>query len=202
MPDDRSSPTTRVSLLVRLRDPADVEAWRTFVDVYAPLVYSYCRRKGLQEADASDVTQEVLTQVARCIPGFSYDPARGRFRDWLGTVARRRLIRFFEGRSHAARAGAVRVDDLAAPEVDSDWSEEFHARVLQVALEQTRPHFEAATWRAFELVWLEDRTPAAAAAELGVPIEAVYVAKSRALKALRAVVLELADDLPLPGAGV
>ena len=74
MADDSSSPTTRVSLLVRLRDPADGEAWQTFVDVYAPLVYSYCRRKGLQEADASDVTQEVLTQVAALHSGIHLRP--------------------------------------------------------------------------------------------------------------------------------
>jgi RNA polymerase sigma-70 factor (ECF subfamily) len=201
MADDSTSPTTHVSLLVRLRDPADGEAWRTFVDVYAPLVYSYCRRKGLQEADASDVTQEVLTQVARCIPGFTYDRSKGRFRDWLGTVTRRRLLRFFNGRGQEPQARGGDVADVAAPDLDTDWSEEFHARVLQVALDQARPRFEPLTWRLFELVWLEDRAPADAAAEVGVPIETVYVAKSRALKALREAVLELAEDLPLPGAG-
>jgi RNA polymerase sigma factor (sigma-70 family) len=201
MSDAHSSPTTRVSLLIRLRDPADTEAWQTFVDVYTPLVYSYCRRKGLQEADASDVTQEVLTQVARCIPGFTYDPGRGRFRDWLGTVARRRLQRFFNDQSQAPRAADAAMDEVVAPDLDTDWSEEFHARVLQVALERTRPRFEATTWRAFELVWMENRAPADAAAEVGVSIETIYVAKSRALKALREVVLELAEDLPLPGAG-
>jgi RNA polymerase sigma-70 factor, ECF subfamily len=201
MVDDPTSPTTRVSLLVRLRDPADDEAWRTFVDVYAPLVYSYCRRKGLQEADASDVTQEVLTQVARSIPDFTYDRSRGRFRDWLGTVARRRLLRFFNEQNQAPRATGDAVAEVAGPDLDTDWSEEFQARVLQVALERTRPRFEPTTWRAFELVWLENRAPADAAAEAGVPIEAVYVAKSRALKALREVVLELAEDLPLPGVG-
>ncbi len=201
MADDGSSPTTRISLLVRLRDLGDGEAWQTFVDIYAPLVYAYCRRKGLQEADASDVTQEVLTEVARCIPGFSYDPSRGRFRDWLGTVARRRLQRFFDDCRQAVPLAGALLEEVAAPDLDTDWSEEFHARVLQVALERARPHFEAATWRAFELVWLENRAPADVAAEVGLPIETVYVAKSRVLKALRQVVLELAEDLPLPGAG-
>jgi RNA polymerase sigma-70 factor (ECF subfamily) len=201
MADGSSSPTTRISLLVRLRDPADAEAWQTFVDVYAPLVYSYCRRKGLQEADASDVTQEVLTEVARSIPGFTYDSSRGRFRDWLGTLARRRLQRFFAARNQAPQAGGGGLDDVAAADLDGDWAETFHARVLQVALERARPHFEPTTWRAFELVWLENRAPNDVAAEVGVPIEKVYVAKSRALKALRQLVLDLADDLPLPGIG-
>jgi RNA polymerase sigma-70 factor (ECF subfamily) len=200
MADDSSGLGTRASLLLRLRDPKDGEAWQTFVDVYAPLVYGYCRR-GLQEADAADVTQEVLTAVARGMPGFTYDPQRGRFRDWLGTLVRRRLGRFLSGRSQAAHGGDDLLAGVAAPEADSDWTAEFHARLLRVALERARPGFEATTWQAFELVWQQNRPAAEVADEIGLPIERVYVAKSRVLKALREVILELAEDLPLPGLG-
>jgi RNA polymerase sigma-70 factor (ECF subfamily) len=200
---DATPPTgTRPSLLLRLRDPQDGTAWQQFVDVYAPLVYGYCRRRGLQEADASDVTQEVLTQVAQSMRAFTYDPQRGRFRDWLGTVARRRLARFFGGRREPAAGGGDGVlAEVAAPEADPDWTAEFHGRLLAIALERSRPHFEAPTWRAFELVWRDGRAPTDVADELGLPIEKVYVAKSRVLKALREVIIELAEDLPLPGAG-
>jgi RNA polymerase sigma factor (sigma-70 family) len=201
MADHLSAVPTQPSLLLRLRDVRDGAAWQTFMDVYAPMVHAYCRRKGLQEADASDVTQEVLTEVARDMPGFTYDPRRGRFRDWLGTLVRRRLIRFFRARGQpAAERGGDLLDGVAAPEADADWTAEFHRRLLQVALERARPHFEAETWRAFELVWLQDRAPYDVARELGQPIEKTYVAKSRVLKALREVILELAEDMPLPGA--
>jgi RNA polymerase sigma-70 factor (ECF subfamily) len=201
MADDSSSPATRASLLLRLRDPQDGEAWQTFVDVYAPLVYGYCRRRGLQEADASDVTQEVLSHVAHGIPGFTYDPARGRFRDWLGTIVRRRLGRFFIARKQPAHGGIDQLAEVAAPEPNHDWTADFHARLLAVALERARPRFEEATWQAFEMVWMQNRPAAEVADSMGLPIERVYVAKSRALKALRELILELAEDLPLPGLG-
>jgi len=96
-----SSLPTQSSLLVRIRDARDVESWKTFVAIYAPLIYRDCRRKVLQDADAADLCQEVLAQVARSMPTFEYQPGRGRFRDWLGTVTRHRIARFLE--KHSAR---------------------------------------------------------------------------------------------------
>src|SRR5262245_51158989 len=93
---DDSALHTRPSLLVRLRDAGDSASWQTFVDLYGPVLYRYARRRGLQDADATDVAQEVLAEVARCIRAFEYQPERGRFRDWLGTVLCRRLARFWE----------------------------------------------------------------------------------------------------------
>ena len=99
-PDQDGPPapdTTRPSLLLRLRNPRDDEAWRVFVETYTPLVYGYCRRRGLQASDVSDVTQEVMVQVSHSIRDFSYQPERGRFRDWLGTLTRTKLIGFLPG---------------------------------------------------------------------------------------------------------
>src|SRR5262245_44373845 len=104
MDDTPSWLHTRASLLVRLRDPRDGDAWRLFADTYVPLVYGHLRRHGLQEADAADVAQEVLTQVARSIGGFDYQPERGRFRGWLGAVVRSKLARFFKQQGRAAHA--------------------------------------------------------------------------------------------------
>ena len=81
-------PTTRVSLLVRIRDLRDSNAWGEFVEIYGPVVYDYGRRRGLQDADAADMTQDVLRSVAGTIGDFRYDPRRGSFRSWLFTVAR------------------------------------------------------------------------------------------------------------------
>src|SRR5687767_693005 len=92
------NPETRASLLVRIRDGSDDEAWRLFVDLYGPLVYAFGRRNGLQDADAADLTQDVLQSVAGAVRGLEYDPRRGSFRGWLHTVARNRLLDFHRKR--------------------------------------------------------------------------------------------------------
>ena len=189
---------TRPSLLARVRDVQDAEAWNTFVALYAPLVYRYVRHRGLQDADAADLTQEVLGEVVRAIRSFDYRPERGRFRDWLRTIARRRLARFLQGRS--CRPEETRdteaLEDLEAVEEGGgvDWDESFNARVLVTALGRIRPCFEPMTWRAFERVWLENRSAAETARELSIRIDRVYVAKSRVLKRLEQEVHEIVED--------
>jgi RNA polymerase sigma-70 factor (ECF subfamily) len=200
MSEADSSLHTRPSLLVRVRDVHDTESWRVFVETYGPLVYRYARRHGLQDADAADITQEVLAETARCLRTFEYQPERGRFRSWLGTLTRRQLARFHaKKRRQIAEVGgeaAEALSDQPAAQADAEWTDEFNAQVLRVALARIQPHFELATWRAFERVWLDSRPAASTAGELGVPIEAVYLAKSRVLKRLREEILVLAEDLP------
>lgn len=189
---------TRPSLLLRIRDPHDADSWRSFVDLYSPLILRYARKRGLQEADAADVAQDVLSQVSRSMRDFQYQPERGRFRDWLGTVVRHRVHRFF--RRESSRPHGVAgdwINDLPAAEHDSEWSSAFNAHILEAALESARPHFEDATWEAFRLAWLEQQPAATAAANLGMPVAALYLAKSRVLKRLREEVMVLADDWPL-----
>jgi RNA polymerase sigma-70 factor (ECF subfamily) len=199
MSEPQPSLHTRPSLLVRIRDAADDGAWRTFVQTYAPLLYRWCRRQGLQDADAADVSQEALLQVARGIRTFEYQPQRGRFRDWLGTVLRRRLIRFWEQQGRRAvtgaeleQAGEHPGEAAAGPE----WDAEFNAQLLRVALERVRPELEASTWQVFELTWLDGRPAAEAAERAGLSLPAVYAAKHRVLKRLEEEVLHLAEDLP------
>jgi RNA polymerase sigma-70 factor (ECF subfamily) len=191
---DNQSLQTRASLLLRLRDCADAAAWRTFVEVYTPVIYGYCRRKGLQEADAADVTQDVLAEVARGMPAFRYQPERGRFRHWLLTVVSRSLGRFWARRGRQLPAGGELSDeDLAA---DGVWDEEFHTRLLRAGLSRIQPRFEPNTWAAFDLSWLQSQPAADVAVRLNIPVETVYVSRSRVLKALREAILELTDDLP------
>src|SRR5262245_6063554 len=98
------SPGTRASLLVRIRDPGDKEAWRQFVGLYAPLIHGLARQRGLQDADAADLTQEVLRALVAIAPGFAYDPTRGSFRGWLYTVACNKIRDFRETRLNRDRA--------------------------------------------------------------------------------------------------
>ena len=199
--NDGASNATRPSLLLRLRDPKDDEAWRIFVDTYTPLVYAYCRRRGLQASDVADVTQEVMAQVMRSIADFSYQTERGRFRDWLGAVTRTKIARFFSRDARAGKGGDAMHSEIVShaedPESDTLWDEAFQARVLEVAMQRSRPDFEEATWKMFELAWVQGEAAPRVAAELSVPVESVYVAKSRVLKRLRDEVVTLAEDFPL-----
>ena len=132
MSDDGSSMHTRPSLLVRIRDPRDAESWKLFVELYTPPVLRYCRVRGLQDADAADVAQEVMAQVTRSMQSFEYRPERGRFRDWLGTVMRHKVNRFLakENLGSAGIGGdetAEALANLAAVESDAEWTAEFNA---------------------------------------------------------------------------
>src|SRR6266852_2792530 len=131
MEDNATGSLTRPSLLRRIRNPADTEAWQAFVDVYGPLIYRHGRSKGLQDADAAEVTQEVLLQVCRSIQQFEYSPERGRFRDWLGTVTQNKIRRFFHKEADVVHArGYSQEEDplagVASPMQDSQWTEDFH----------------------------------------------------------------------------
>ena len=95
-------PPTRPSLLLRLRDPLDEPAWRHFVELYAPVVYGYARKQGLQDADASDICQDVLVGVARSVGRLEYDPAKGAFRNWLFTIVRRKLALWWTAQGRQA----------------------------------------------------------------------------------------------------
>lgn len=190
MPNPISEPVTRPSMLLRLRNYHDATAWQAFADVYGRLVYRYCRRRGLQEADAVDVMQEVLVQVSRSIPRFEYHPQRGKFRGWLATVTRNKLNRFWKRDTTTSQL----VPQDAPVTSDMVWDDEYHQLLLMAAIERTKPSFEPLTWQAFELVWFEQLDAAEAARRLQLPIERVYVAKSRVLKRLQQAVTEIADQ--------
>jgi RNA polymerase sigma-70 factor (ECF subfamily) len=189
-------------LLWRIRDAGDAEAWHTFVDIYGRLIYRHARSRGLQDADAAELTQEVLLQVSQAIRQFEYDPQRGRFRDWLGTVTLNKIRRFLHKQAGAVASPGGSAEEDALPEVaspiqDTEWSEAFTRHILQNALARIRSHFEEPTWRAFELVWRDRLAIAEAAQQMNRSADWVYKAKSRVLKRLHDEVLQLAEDMPL-----
>src|SRR3954471_1163051 len=96
-------PATRASLLVRIRDGHDAAAWREFVQTYAPVVYGFARRRGLQDADAADLMQEVFRSVAGAAGRLEYDPKRGSFRGWLYTVTRNKIFSFLQSQRRQVR---------------------------------------------------------------------------------------------------
>lgn len=184
--------TTRPSLLVRLRDAQDSEAWRQFVELYASLIYGLARKRGLQDADAADVTQEVFHKVSTAIRKLEYDPQCGSFRGWLLTLTRHGLHDFLARRKPHHRGSGdssmqVRLEEQPACEQEETfWDQEYERRVFAWAVERVRPCFKEQTWQAFWQVAVEGKSSGEAARTLGMTVGAVYVAKCRVQARLRA----------------
>lgn len=189
MADDQP-PATRRSLIVRLRDPGDAAAWGQFVAQYEPFVYRLARRKGLQDADARDLVQEVFRALARSVE--QWDPERGRFRAWISRIARNLLINLLSrqpvgGRGSGSTSVRDLLDDQAAgdPAATAMFEAEYRRHVFRQAAEEVRGEFAPATWLAFWQTAVDDRPPAEVASTLGSSVGAVYVARSRVLARLR-----------------
>ncbi len=184
-------PLTRASLLLRLRDPGDEAAWREFIGLYAPLVYGYARKQGLQDADAADLCQEVLGSVAGAVGRLEYDPSRGSFRNWLFTVVRRKLSTWRRGRRNdpagpAARA-APGLEQCPAPE-EAGWQAEWERHLFGWACQQVRREVTERTWEAFWRTAIDAQSGAEVAAVLGMTVAAVYRARSRVVARLKELV--------------
>jgi RNA polymerase sigma-70 factor (ECF subfamily) len=192
---------TRASLLVRLRDPNDGLAWQQFVELYGSLVYGFVRRRGLQDADAADLTQEVLQAVSQTMGRWQYDPAQGTFRGWLFAMTRNKMARFLKRRQRQPvgsgdSAAQERLNEEASPDADSEkaWDQEYQQQLFRVAAEQIRGNFTPTTWQAFWLTAVEGKSAAEAGAAVGLSPGAVYVAKSRVLARLAEKIQELQAD--------
>jgi RNA polymerase sigma-70 factor (ECF subfamily) len=187
-------PPTRASLLVRLRDPRDEAAWREFIALYGPLVYNYARKQGLQDADAADLSQEVLRTVSTCVGRLEYDPSRGSFRNWLFTVVRRKLSTWRSARGNRLRgsgdpAAQQLLEQYPAPAPEeAEWEAEWEDQVFSWACAQIRKEVTDSTWQAFWRTALEGQPTKRVAAELGLTPTAVYLARHRILTRLKALV--------------
>jgi RNA polymerase sigma-70 factor (ECF subfamily) len=193
-------PTTRPSLLVRIRDSRDRDAWRQFVQVYGPVVYGYGRRRGLQDADAADLTQEVLRAVSLAARRLDYDRRRGSFCAWLFTVAHHKLHDLVARQKRPGRGSGdsgVQVwleEQPARPEDAALWDEEYERRLFTWAAEQVRGCFRETTWDAFWQSAVEGRSGKDVAEALGMTVAAVYLAKSRVMARLRREIRRLEED--------
>lgn len=185
-------PATRHSLLIRLHDSQDEPAWREFLAIYEPLVRRLARRRGFQEADAEDLSQEVFRSVAAAIERWRTNPERGSFRAWLFLIARNTMINALKKNQRRPQAtGDTQVrrllearqvpDDDAAALVEG----EYLWGVFHWAAEQVRPEFRSATWQAFWRTSVEGVKAQQVAAETGLSAGAVYIARSRVMARLK-----------------
>lgn len=186
------SPETRLSLLIRLRDRSDLEAWSRFVDLYGPLIYGHARRYGLSDADAADRMQEVLLAIARGVE--RYDASRGPFRKWLYTVTMNKLRSFWKQRERRPETSPdlAEIPDSADP--DERWEREYRQRLFHAAADVVRPRVDPMHWRIFWLAAVEGKSGADVAAECGVRVEQVYVIRQRVQKKLADAIAEFEQE--------
>jgi RNA polymerase sigma factor (sigma-70 family) len=194
-------PITRSSLLLRLKDPRDERAWSEFVEIYGPLLHRLARKRGLQEADASDLAQEVYGAVGRAIERGDYDPEKGTFRGWLFRIARNLMVNLLirEGR-HPRGTGDSEMGALLearpapGPEESALIDSEYKLRLLQWATERVRCEFSETTWAAFWRAGVEGGRAKDVAEALGMTPGAVYRCKSRVMARIREQIAEVEGE--------
>ncbi len=188
-------PTTRVTLLDRLRDPQDREAWAEFVGLYGPLVFNFARRRLPQDDDAADVMQEVLSAVM----GSRYQQPKGRFQKWLVTVLLNKIRDF-----HAARvrrcevSGGTRVAERLQEEpargAEEEWDQERQRHLFRVAAERVRARTNPLHWDVFVRTALQNQSGQEVAGALRMSLTKVYAIKSRLMKDIKDEVHRFGED--------
>ena len=189
---------TRESLLTRLKDWNDQEGWREFFDTYWRFVFNVARKSGLADAEAQDVVQETMLGVAKRIPEFHYDPARGSFKGWLMLNVRSRIAEYWRRRARRDRhdvaapvepeTGTAWLDRLpredGAP-FDELWQKEWESNLLAAAIERTKLKVSARQFLIFDLATLKETPATRIARTLGIHVAQVYLARHRVGRVLK-----------------
>jgi RNA polymerase sigma-70 factor, ECF subfamily len=191
---------TSLSLLDRLRGPPDAGAWQQLVEIYSPLIRGWLRRQAAIEGDWDDLVQEVLLVLVRKLPEFQRDPRPGAFRRWLQSITVNCLRDAWRARRVRPAAGGGSqfqnlLDQLCDPHSSLSllFEQEHNRHVLGRLLALIQPQFAPKTWQAFQRVAMDGIAPDRVAAELGISVNAVFIAKSRVITQLRRVGQGLID---------
>lgn len=195
-----SVPTTQVSLILRLRDRSDAEAWEQFVSIYHPLIWSVAKRLQMSDADANDACQNTLLRLSQVVHQWSPNKSNSNFRGWLFRVARNCMLRQFEkeGRrtiSAVDQEGEQFLDQLAEDGVKGEtlFQLEFRRQQFAIAIETVRPSVKPLYWEAFQLSYIENLGIKETAERLETDVKTVYVARHRVLNRIRSEVNQLSQ---------
>lgn len=195
-----ATPTTHASLLLKLRDPRDHEAWVEFVALYEPVIYRLLKKFGLQDADALEVMQELLLAVSRSVDRWTPGQEFGSFRGWLRRVTRNLVVNGVRRRKRQLVTTSLELDSLLIEEesIEGDESRQFDREVRRSlfhrASDQVRIEVQPQTWQAFFEVAVSGREVNEVAARLGLTAGAVRVAKCRVIARLRDAVDKLKES--------
>lgn len=182
---------TSISLLDRARSDAG-EGWDRLARIYQPLLRGWLARFEVCGADGDDLLQDVLLVVSRELPRFEHSGRTGAFRNWLRTILVHRVRDLWRSRQYrpaptGGSSWALRLEQLVDESSDAsrEWNLEHDRFVMARLLEQLRPRFEEKTWQAFQRQMFDGQRADVVALELEMPLNSVYVARSRVLAALR-----------------
>ena len=178
--------TTRKTLLQRVRDHSDREAWEQFFELYAPILEGYARAHGLSRSDAEEVRDRCLEVVARRMPAFEYARERGRFKAWLLKIARGKVVDFLRRPGErAGEPGALVALEGTDPGPDAHWERHWRAEHLRHCLREVRRSEAEHTYRVFELLLVEELSVPEVCEKTGLNANQVYKAKARVLRRVR-----------------
>jgi RNA polymerase sigma-70 factor (ECF subfamily) len=185
---------TTSTLLAALHGGADEAAWREIDGRYRPILVSIAKRAGLYETDAAEVAQDAMADLFGAFRAGRYDRSRGRLRQFLIGIAQMKIADAHRRRARAAGGEGTVMPASSIPDTEPGWAgaweAEQRAAVLARAIEELRGSDKLAphTLAAFELVALRQIPAAEAAAQLGLSVQEVYLAKSRCLERVRAII--------------
>jgi len=186
-----ANPETRESLILRLPSASDADAWQEFIALYEPLIIRFARRRGLQDADAREIAQNVFISVAKAVDRWQPDRERGKFRAWLFRIARNQLINWVAKHSRGRGSGWTHEQNGAEP-IDSSQQEalelDYRREIFRLAAAHVRESFSENSWDAFWRTSVLGESIDSVAASLGISQGAIYIARSRITARIKLVV--------------
>lgn len=199
----RELPDTSLSLIARVKDPGDGLAWAEFLAIYRPVVFRMARRRGLQDADAEDLVQQVFLAVSQAINGWEPGAGRPPFRAWLSTVARNAILNALTRHKPDLASGRSSVWELLQSQPADDpvtlkeLVRESRLQIFRWAADQIRAEFSDSTWKMFWETAIAGRPISEVAAQFGRSTGAVYMARFDIIRRFKAKVQEaslVSDD--------
>jgi len=187
--------TTRISLLLRIRNATDAAAWMQFDAIYRPLLYRFATARGVEHAAAEDVVQHCMVAVSEHIRGFEYDPTRGRFKGWLRTLVNnkiRNLVR--DQRDQIAQTRDFNIADAREDAPDDLFEKVWLDEHLKHALRTVKADVEPGTFAAFQAYVIEERPIEEVCATCNMNANQVHAIKWRVTRKLREAMADLAGD--------
>ena len=190
-----ANPETRDSLILRLPSALDAQAWREFVDLYEPLILRFAKRRGLQDADAREVAQNVLISVAKSVERWQPDRERGKFRAWLFRIARNQMINWVKKNDSVRKTSGMQADTSvdwedhsAGVQSEAEIELEYRREMFRLAAAHARGAFSENSWQAFWLTSVQGESIESVASKLGLQAGAIYVARSRVTARIKEIV--------------
>lgn len=191
-------PKTNHSLIARVQDLDDGASWAEFLEIYQPVVFRMARKRGLQDADAHDVVQQVFLSVSRAIQRWEESPDKPPFRAWLATIARNAITNSLTRRPRDAASGSSSVMDLlnahpGAAETSAEIRAEAKKEFVLWAAEQIRGEFTTDTWDVFWRTAIEGQPIADAVKTTGRTAGSIYVIRYRVIARLKETIAEVSQ---------